>query len=173
MGAIAFDTISVQLVAVLSAICGTADAVGLELLLFAGTWFLVGALDDLAIDAIWLWSRVKDRLVRRSQAKAGQRAKPQTPSVPHRHAVFVPAWDEADVIGDMIGHCLSRWPGRNYQMFIGVYSNDPATRAAALAGADGDARVHIVTLLRTGPTSKADCLNHLWQAMLAHEHGIM
>lgn len=32
-----------------------------ELLLFAGVFFLIGALDDLAIDAAWLWLKATGR----------------------------------------------------------------------------------------------------------------
>ncbi|NJO14171.1 MAG: hypothetical protein HC870_03420, partial [Rhizobiales bacterium] len=32
-----------------------------ELLLFAGVFFLIGALDDLAVDAAWLWLKVRGR----------------------------------------------------------------------------------------------------------------
>lgn len=32
-----------------------------ELLLFAGIFFLIGAADDLAVDALWLWLRATGR----------------------------------------------------------------------------------------------------------------
>jgi adsorption protein B len=139
------------------------DGLGSELLLFAGIWFFIGALDDLALDGVWLWQW----LGRRSRhAPDGDR---QPSHQPLRHAVFVPAWDEADVIADMVGHCLHRWPVQDYRLYIGVYANDPATGFAALRGARGDPRVRLVPLGISGPTSKADCLNRLWHAMQADE----
>lgn len=130
-----------------------------ELLLFAGIWFLIGALDDLALDGAWFWQvtreRLHRRLVRTEQA--------DTPLL--NYAIFVPAWDEVDVIGDMVAHCLMRWPGDTYRLYIGVYANDPATEAAALGGARGDERLHIVRLDVPGPSSKADCLNRMWLAL--------
>ncbi len=144
-----------------------------ELLLFASIWFFIGALDDLALDAVWLWQRITRRrddeahaLVFASQPLdcAAPRA-----DVATRHAVFIPAWDESDVIADMVGHCLCRWPDHSYRLYIGVYANDPATGLAALRDARGDDRVRIVPLGVDGPTSKADCLNRIWRAMQADE----
>lgn len=144
-----------------------ADGLGTELLLFAGIWFFIGAVDDLALDAVWLWQRI----VRSGPAGEGDALPPadQPHSRPLRHAVFIPAWDEADVIADMVGHCLHRWQGWNYRLYVGVYANDPATGFAAIRGARGDARLRLVPLGISGPTSKADCLNRLWAAMQADE----
>jgi adsorption protein B len=79
-------------------------------------------------------------------------------------AIFVPAWDEADVIGAMLARLTARLDHDNYRVFVGVYPNDPATLAAVTAV--GDARIQPVVNSRPGPTSKADCLNALWQALL-------
>jgi adsorption protein B len=147
------------------------DFAAAELLLFAGIWFFIGAIDDLALDGVWMWQHL---LRRRDDESHGLVVAAQP--VPAgaaggfpRHAVFIPAWDEAGVIGDMVGHCLHRWPGRHFRLYVGVYANDPATGYAASRGARGDDRVRIVPLGISGPTSKADCLNRIWRAMLADE----
>lgn len=59
-----------------------------------------------------------------------------------------------------------------YHVFVGVYPNDPDT--AAEVDAVGDPRISRIDNDGPGPTTKADCLNRLWRAMLAHEaaHGI-
>lgn len=149
------------------------DFAAAELLLFAGVWFVIGAVDDLALDGVWLWQRVFRRPgddahghVFGPDALAGRPA--DTGGHP-RHAVFIPAWDESSVIADMVGHCLHRWPGQDYRLYVGVYANDPATGYAAIRGAQGDHRFTIVLLDIDGPTSKADCLNRLWRAMQADE----
>lgn len=149
------------------------DLVSAEFMLFAGIWFLIGALDDLMLDAVWLWQwmvprRGADahRRVISAQASADE---PALDGRHPRHAVFIPAWDEAEVIADMIGHCLYRWPEQNYRLYIGVYANDPATADAAMRGGRCDGRVAVVPLGIDGPTSKADCLNHIWHAMQADE----
>jgi adsorption protein B len=82
-------------------------------------------------------------------------------------AVFVPAWDEATVIAAMLRSTLRRLDYQNYRIFVGYYRNDPAT-AAAIASV-GDERVTAVEVLADGPTTKADCLNHLYDALVAHE----
>lgn len=148
--------------ALLSAFFSSADLLASELLLFAGIWFLIGAIDDFALDFVWLINHLRpSRRVRR--LGLGMPAKSM------RFAVFVPAWDEADVIGDMVAHSLARWSGDNFRLYVGAYANDPATHAAALGGAKGDRRLRLMTLEAAGPSSKADCLNHLWRAMRADE----
>ncbi|WP_446325741.1 glycosyl transferase family protein [Blastomonas sp. CACIA14H2] len=143
------------------------DFAATELLLFAGIWFVIGAFDDLALDLAWLWQTLTAQ--RRDSHIAPHRAPGDAPTASPEFAVFVPAWDEAEVIGDMVAHCLARWPTRDYRLYIGTYANDPATAAAARESARGDARVRVVMLDIAGPTSKADCLNGLWHAMRADE----
>lgn len=144
-----------------------------ELLLFSSIWFFIGALDDLALDAVWLWQWVARRQNHETRGLVFAPPPPadltrKADAFP-RHAVFIPAWDESDVIADMVGHCLYRWPYQNYRLYVGVYANDPATGMAALRDARGDDRVRIAPLGVDGPTSKADCLNRIWRAMQADE----
>lgn len=148
--------------ALLAAFFSSADLLASELLLFAGVWFLIGAIDDFALDFVWLINQL------RPSRRARRLGMGRTAS-PMRFAVFVPAWDEADVIGDMVAHSLARWTGDNFRLYVGAYANDPATYAAALAGARGDTRLRLISVDVTGPSSKADCLNRLWRAMRADE----
>ncbi|MGL4543239.1 MAG: glycosyl transferase family protein, partial [Polymorphobacter sp.] len=85
-------------------------------------------------------------------------------------AIIVPAWDEAAVIGQMLTNLLGRLDYPRYRVFVGVYPNDPASRAAVAAIADH--HVETTVCQRPGPTTKADCLNHLWEAVLAHERRV-
>lgn len=128
-----------------------------ELLWLSATAIAISSIDDIAVDALWL-TRV-----------AFRRAPdlPAEPAEPGRFAILVPAWDEADVIGPMLTRLLSTLEHPDYTVFVGVYPNDPATCAAVAQVAD----VRIITVLTSsaGPTTKADCLNHLWTAALAHE----
>ena len=78
-------------------------------------------------------------------------------------AILVPAWDEAAVISSMLRATLNRIQHSNYRIFVGHYRNDPATAAAIASVADG--RIHPVTVEADGPTTKADCLNHLYGIM--------
>lgn len=136
-----------------------------ELLLFAGVFFLVGALDDLAVDAAWLWLRLRGRAVTATRQRA---------SLMHRNlagpvAVLIPAWHEAAVIGQTIRHLLATWPQGELRLYVGCYRNDPATIAAAIEAGRGDPRFRLVIHGREGPTTKADCLNRLFAALTLDE----
>ena len=132
-----------------------------ELLLFAGVFFLVGALDDLAVDCGWLWLR----LTGREATPRLKRAELQHRDLHGPFAVFVPAWQEADVITATIAHMLEAWPQPDLRLYVGIYRNDPATLEAAIASAGGDRRLRLVIHDRDGPSTKADCLNRLYRAL--------
>jgi adsorption protein B len=136
-----------------------------ELLLFAGVFFLIGALDDLAVDAVWLWLKA------RGQAMTGQRRRAllQHRTLPRPVAVLIPAWQESAVIGQTIRHLLDTWPQPMLRLYVGCYRNDPATLGAGVAAAQGDPRLRLVILDNDGPTTKADCLNRLYAAMTLDE----
>jgi hypothetical protein len=82
-------------------------------------------------------------------------------------AILVPAWDEAAVISSMLRATLKRIEHSNYRIFVGYYRNDPAT-AAAIASVVDD-RIEAVRVEADGPTTKADCLNFLYDALIAFE----
>jgi adsorption protein B len=138
---------------------GIVDVVMRETALFAASGFLVIGASDLAVDLIWAalgpW-------------RGTARAEPPTPGESRgRLALFVPTWDEAAVIGPMLRATLSAYRGVDFRLYVGCYPNDPGTLAAA-AGL-GDRRVRIVVGSRDGPTTKADCLNILWRALVSDE----
>lgn len=135
-----------------------------ELMLFALFWFIIGALDELAIDLLWLWLRLSGRV----QTRRLPRSVGFTP-LPGRIALFVPAWREADVVGWMISHTRCAWPQAELAIYVGCYANDLATVEAAIDGTGRDRRIRLVVLGRAGPTTKADCLNRLYAALLADE----
>jgi adsorption protein B len=135
-----------------------------ELLVFAAFWFLIGAIDELVVDVIWLWLLAAGR-ARAQRLPAGYERRPLT----GRMAVVVAAWQEPLVIGEMIAHTLAAWPQRGLTLYVGCYCNDAATLGAAMAGARGDARLRIVVNERPGPTTKADCLNRIFRAMVDDE----
>lgn len=73
------------------------------------------------------------------------------------------------MIGAMVETALARLHHPDWRLYIGCYPNDPATLAAIKRAAKGDLHVRIVVGDTPGPTTKAGCLNWLWQAMLADE----
>ncbi|HEX8124953.1 MAG TPA: glycosyl transferase family protein [Allosphingosinicella sp.] len=143
---------------------GTVDLIMRESALFAASGFLILGLGDLAVDLCWIAHRAR-RLGRPKPTLAGL----APPSRPGRIAVFLPAWDEAEVIGDMLRGAVSAWGDDDWRIYVGTYCNDPATVASAAAVASAEPRVRIVTGGPPGPTTKADCLNRLWSALLADE----
>jgi len=132
-----------------------------EALLFAAIGFLIGGLDDLLVDLLWLREKWRGRLRPVSASDLPPPARPM--------AIFVPAWDESPVIGAMLRHMSEALRESDLTIFVGTYPNDPATIDAVAACAQTDARIRPVVLTRPGPTTKADCLNALWHALRRDE----
>jgi len=141
--------------------------VAAELALFAGAGFLLFAINDLMVDiiyfarAIWRSLAIYTRYPRAFASALGSTDEPGF------IAMFVPAWDESSVIASMLRATTGRLDYENYRIFVGYYQNDPAT-AAAIAAVKDD-RIEPVEVHGEGPTTKADCLNHLYDALLAYE----
>ncbi|MES2903051.1 MAG: glycosyl transferase family protein [Pseudomonadota bacterium] len=138
-----------------------------ELALFAAAGFLLFAIDDLAVDLIYFGRRAWRAVTVYSRYPRAFADSLPAPAHPGRIAVFIPAWDESAVIADMLRATLSRWGESDYRIFVGYYANDPLTEAA-IAQVD-DPRVEAVLVDDEGPTTKADCLNHLYDALQAAE----
>jgi adsorption protein B len=142
-----------------------------ELFLFSAVWILIGAIDDLCVDFIWIGRQIYRRLTHYRYAlplMVDQLAKPDDEKP---LAVFVPAWREAEVIGAMLQNCTQQWQAHagRYRIFVGCYPNDPDTAAVVHTAAISDSDIRLVLVDHDGPTTKADCLNSLWRALLADE----
>jgi adsorption protein B len=138
-----------------------------ELALFAGVGFLLFAISDVLVDIIYftrtLW-RSLTIYSRYPRAFASYFVFKKNPGF---IAVLVPAWDESAVIASMLKATLDRLDYDDFRIFVGHYRNDPATAAAIASVAD--ARIEPVLVDADGPTTKADCLNHLYDALITHE----
>jgi adsorption protein B len=140
-----------------------------ELALFAGAGFLLFGISDLLVDAIYFGRRVWRRATvykRHPRAYASYYVFNKNPGF---IAILVPAWDESAVIAPMLKATLERLDYDDYRIFVGHYRNDPATAAAIASVADP--RVEAVQVEAEGPTTKADCLNQLYDALIAYELG--
>lgn len=144
-------------------------AVQYELMLFALAGLLFGGIDDLLLDLAFLVRKFgKELLVYSRHRRMTGATLPLSPNS-GTIAIFVPAWREANVIGAMLRSCLAQWQRGAFQIFVGTYPNDPETIDAVAAVAQADARIHLVILPHPGGTTKADCLNHIWAAMVREE----
>ncbi len=142
-----------------------------ELLLFGATWFLIGGIDQLVVDAIWIGRRIyrQFRYYRKSPPLiSAQLVRPKSPGL---ITIFVPTWQEAPVIGAMLQRCRESWQGgtTRYQLYVGCYPNDASGAEAIIKAIGNDPHMRMVLCDNPGPTTKADCLNRLWTAMLIDE----
>jgi bacteriophage N4 adsorption protein B len=121
---------------------------------------IICGVDDLIPACLCGWQRLR-----------GQHRKEPRPvrKSERRIAIFVPCWDESAVIADMVRHNLAAIRYQKYDIFLGVYPNDEATLEITRALAREFQNVHVAICPKPGPTSKADCLNSLYQSMVAQE----
>ncbi len=142
-----------------------------ELLFFSAFFFLLGAVDDAVVDIIWVARWIKRRFTI-------YREKPPLRSInlpPPQHGgvmvIFIPVWQEADVIGSMLARTRMRWSeGRTqYRIYVGCYPNDPKCITEVIRAARFDPAIRLILCDGPGPTTKADCLNRLWRALLSDE----
>lgn len=120
---------------------------------------LVNGLDDLFIDANYYIRglyKESERAITTAELKA---------SKSNRIAMMVPAWDESEVIHRMLELNLEQldYDHSDYDIYVGTYANDPATQARVDAIARRASNVYKVVVPHDGPTSKADCLNWVYQ----------
>jgi adsorption protein B len=135
-----------------------------ELALFAGVGFLLFAVNDLLVDIIYFARRLWRRAAVYSRHPPAYASYYVFNKNPGFIAILVPAWDEATVIAAMLKATVQRLDYDNYRIFVGYYRNDPATEAAIVSVSDE--RIHPVEVDADGPTTKADCLNHLYDALI-------
>lgn len=150
----------------------TLEMVQHELLLFGAVWLLIGAMDDLCIDLIWIgrWTYRRVTFYRsRPPLRVGELKPPVRPGL---LAIFIPTWCEANVIGAMLTQCMQKWSRgeTRFQIYVGCYPNDDQSiREVLRTAAAANGQIRIVLLARNGPTTKADCLNRLWRALRSDE----
>jgi adsorption protein B len=129
---------------------------------------LIGGLDDLIPLGIVAVHYAR-RFGRRREGNGTAIDPPES-----RIAIFVPCWKESGVIGNMVRHNLTAIRYRNFDIFLGAYPNDQSTVAVAGQLSKTFANVHTAVCPQPGPTSKADCLNAIYQGMSLFErqHGV-
>lgn len=135
--------------------------------------FLISGVDDLFFDLVHYTRVIYRKLF------LGRLIHPvtvrQLDEVPEqRVAVMIPAWDESAVIARMLLNTLGTLRYRNYNVFVGTYPNDEATRREVEKAREIYSNIELAVTPIDGPTNKADCLNWIYQEVLLYEkeHGI-
>ncbi|HUS05442.1 MAG TPA: glycosyl transferase family protein [Bryobacteraceae bacterium] len=140
------------------------------LILPLAVWFLVSGVDDFVVDFTrWLlWGYGKIRKQYTNNLPSDDRLA----DLPEKKiAIVVPLWREYTVIRHMVEHNNAAIRYSNYHFFIGGYPNDDATLDAVRELEDRFPNVHLALCPHDGPTSKADCLNWIYQRILLYEQG--
>jgi bacteriophage N4 adsorption protein B len=129
---------------------------------------LISGLDDLIIDCIyWVRRAWRAATVYRAHDRLDYTALYGPAEKPL--AIMVPAWHETEVIGRMAELAATTLDYENYHIFVGTYPNDPDTQSDVDRVCARFRNVHKVVCARPGPTSKADCLNNVLDAILQFE----
>lgn len=129
---------------------------------------LISGIDDLVIDAAWAFSWLRGKW--KPEARMFPPGPRQLEAAPQRTiAILVPLWHEHEVIARMLEHNLASIRYSGYHFFVGAYPNDDATQDAVRSVADRFSNVHLALCPHDGPTSKADCLNWIYQRLILHE----
>jgi len=129
---------------------------------------LILGLDDLLVDLAY-WGRATLRFFRiyLRQPRADGRLFDDSREQPI--AIMLPAWKESEVIGSMLSYLIQTLDYENYHVFVGTYPNDAETQSAVDSVTRHNANIHKVICARPGPTTKADCLNNVLQAIFRFE----
>jgi len=147
---------------------GTLDHWLATLLAPLAVWVLINGLDDFFIIAVSFVASVRRHLSsdpsHRTPTEADLDAAPPRPT-----AIFVPLWKEHRVIRRMVENNVTKLQYPAFEFFIGGYPNDGPTLAAIREAMKTFRNVHLAVCPHDGPTSKADCLNWIYQRMLLHE----
>jgi len=133
----------------------------------AGISYLLSGVQDTSFDVYNLCRLVKKTWKYRKQTRLSLRL---LRAMEQQYvAVYVPAWDEGVIIETMVGNIIEHSEYSRYIIFVGTYPNDPSTQEAVDRIASQHHQVIKVITSNPGPTTKADCLNHLYQAMQEYE----
>ncbi len=91
--------------------------------------------------------------------------------IPRKMAVMVAAYNEENVLGEVIRNLIlsNQYPTSMYDIFLGVYPNDPGTQRVADELTIEFNNVHKVVHVLEGPSSKADNLNNIIKFIFEYE----
>ncbi|MDP9170996.1 MAG: glycosyltransferase, partial [Acidobacteriota bacterium] len=137
-------------------------------------WVVITALDDLIVDLAAMAAYLQQAFS--SDPNVRVPSEEDLDAVPPRlMAVFVAVWKEHRVIQKMLDNNVTKLQYPRFEFFVGAYPNDGPTIAAVREAMTRFPNVHLSVCPHDGPTSKADCLNWIYQRMALHEaeHGVV
>jgi adsorption protein B len=123
-------------------------------------------------DFIWdIYSWIKRSQYKKSRLEFKQLRTPP----PKLLAMTIGAWNEAAVIGEVIENLIAsiQYPKSMYHLFVGVYPNDQDTLQIVAEIEKRVPNVHMVINSISGPTTKAQNINHVISKVKEYEqlHG--
>jgi adsorption protein B len=121
------------------------ETIFLVLTYVAAVGFLVRGLGDLFFDSqfiLYLWRNRRKPRVSLQQLRL----------VPEQWiALFVPAWQEGGIVNKMAEYAARVISYEKYDLFIGVYPNDPETNRCVDEVCAANPRLHKVSVPHPGP----------------------
>ncbi len=131
-------------------------------------FLLLSGLDDISLD-IFYWYH---QLFKPDRLHPYKDLSPELlDSIEEKHvAIYIPAWHEQDVIGPMLFRACTTISYSHYDIFVGIYPNDPYTLEKVREIADQFPQVHPVMGNHAGPSTKADNLNEIHAGLLRWEN---
>ncbi|MBI3765231.1 MAG: phage adsorption protein NrfB [Ignavibacteriales bacterium] len=132
------------------------------------SFLFMSGIDDIFVDMYYWFHHLFMR-------KKFNRYRYDSPEIIHQVpekpiAIYVPAWHEYDVIDKMLTNACRTIQYKNYDIFVGVYPNDPQTITKVEEVSTRFPNVHAVISNNPGPTTKADNLNQIHEGMLRWEN---
>ena len=156
------------------------DQIVLAILPPVVVWLVVSGIDDLVLLLLWTILKLRTTAIsdpnpplppnplpnqyRSTEPRPLGSGRPERPL-----AIFIPLWQEDAVVRAMVTQNVTAIQYKKYDIFIGAYPNDTPTLDAVRDMESRFENVHLCLVPHDGPTSKADCLNWIYQTMLIHE----
>jgi adsorption protein B len=127
--------------------------------------YLALSVDDVLLDCLFYVRGLLARITRPDEIYFDRSRLASKPEA--RIAIFIPCWHEADVVEQMLSLALRKIEYDRYDIFVGVYPNDPETQAKVDIVCASAPNVHKVVNPRPGGTTKAQNLNAMYDHMRA------
>ena len=137
-------------------------------LVIAAIVFFFSGLDDVFIDAYFLVRQTYRKFFIYRKHKRLEE-KELFEKEEQYIAVFIPAWHEKDVIGQMLLNTINSFVYKKYHIFVGTYPNDEDTSIEVEKVRQVYHNITKIVCPKDGPTNKADNLNWIFQGMSLFE----